>query len=87
MDQQATAIIAPDGSVRGVYSDLVPYHAIGMAEIVRASHVEPDEYGMWWADLSPVQGPKLGPYLERTKAVQSEMQWLELHWLNKDGSR
>ena len=85
MDQQAVAIIEPNGAVRGIYSDLIPYQAIGTPDIVRASHVEPDKHGMWWADMTPMNGPKLGPFLERSKAIQTEVQWLETYWLDQDG--
>jgi hypothetical protein len=46
--------------------------------IRRASHVEPDEHGEWWVDLSPVNGPILGPYPpdQRHRALQDEVSWL-----------
>ena len=39
-----------------------PVRAWVLSRIRRASHVEPDEAGRWWADLSPVGGPRLGPF-------------------------
>ena len=35
--------------------------AFGSIDIRRASHVEPDAAGQWWADLAPVGGSRLGP--------------------------
>jgi hypothetical protein len=47
--------------------------------IRRASHVEPDDDGQWWADLSPVNGPHLGPFAKRSEALTAESSWLEQH--------
>ena len=55
--------------------------ALGSLTIQRASHVEPDATGLWWADLTPVQGPCLGPFARRSEALIAEVQWLEAHWL------
>jgi len=49
--------------------------------IRRGSHVEPDDAGRWWADLAPVNGPKLGPFVRRANALAAELEWLEAHWL------
>ena len=46
-----------------------------------ACHVEPEEQGRWLADLSPVNGPVLGPFDHRSEALQAEHDWLERHWL------
>ena len=35
---------------------------LGKLQITRASHVEPDLDGNWWADMGPVGGPVLGPF-------------------------
>ena len=40
--------------------------------ITRASRVEPDAEGFWWADMGPVDGPVLGPF----RALQAESGWL-----------
>jgi hypothetical protein len=42
---------------------------------------EPDENGRWWADLSPVAGPKLGPFTKRSEALHAEVEWLRHHVL------
>jgi hypothetical protein len=49
--------------------------------IARASLVEPDDEGRWWADLGPVQGPVLGPFTLRSFALEAEQKWLKDHWL------
>jgi hypothetical protein len=45
-------------------------------QITRASHVEPDRDGFWWADMGPVAGPVLGPFRSRTEALETERGWL-----------
>ncbi len=69
------------GQVICVYDEAIDLTTLGRATIMRASHVEPDEHGRWWADLGPVQGPKLGPYERRSLALAAELHWLEEHWL------
>jgi hypothetical protein len=44
--------------------------------IRRASHVEADKAGRWFADLSPVAGPVLGPFDRRSEALAAEHEWL-----------
>ena len=68
--------IAPDGTMRFIYNDnLRPLLETGAARITRASHVEP-EGTKWVADLSPVSGPKLGPFDTRQEALSAEVAWL-----------
>ena len=38
--------------------------------------VEPDAEGNWWADMGSVDGPVLGPFKNRTEALQAEREWL-----------
>jgi hypothetical protein len=45
---------------------------MGSLRITRASNVEPDEHGRWWADISPMGGPVLGPYIRRSEAFHAE---------------
>jgi hypothetical protein len=42
----------------------------------RASHVEPADGGGWTADMSPVNGPVLGPFRLREEALDAEVEWL-----------
>ena len=70
-------IVQPDGQVRCLYDDLIDLTSLGLVKIRRASHVEPDGYGNWWADLFPCDGPRLGPFPSRRKALRAEVDWLE----------
>ena len=74
-------IISPAGEVRCVYDEAIDLHVFGPPLIQRASHVEPDADGRWFADLSPVHGPILGPFEQRTQALSAEREWLDTHWL------
>lgn len=74
-------IITPGGVVRCIYAELIDLTALGSPAISRASYVEPDPQGRWHADLSPVGGPRLGPYPFRSEALDAEQEWLERHWL------
>jgi hypothetical protein len=71
-------MIAPDGTVRVIYSDaLAPaLNALGSVTIARASHVEPDAAGQWVADMAPVGGPKLAPCALRSEALAAEVAYL-----------
>lgn len=77
-------IIDPCGQVRCLYSETLDLAMLGSLSIARASHVEPDEQGRWIADLSPVHGPCLGPFLKRSDALAAEVAWLDEHWLSPD---
>jgi hypothetical protein len=37
----------------------------------------------WWADMSPVRGPVLGPFEERQEALDAEVEWLYKNHLPK----
>lgn len=74
-------LIAPDGTLRCLYDEAVDLAALGQPQIQRGSHVEPDDAGQWWADMSTVSGPKLGPFTRRSQALDAERTWLERNWL------
>ncbi|MHB1038185.1 MAG: hypothetical protein ACYC35_26415 [Pirellulales bacterium] len=74
-------VIRPDGEIRAVYDELIDLAALGQVTIRRGSHVEPDPRGRWFADLAPAAGPRLGPFLCRSQALEAEGQWLESNWL------
>ena len=74
-------VIRNDGCVRTVYDETLDLSLLGQVSIARGSHVEPDEQGQWFADLSPIAGPKLGPFPGRSAALTAERNWLEAHWL------
>ena len=72
--------IDPSGTVRCVYAEVLDLSMLGSLTITRASYVEPDRHGQWWSDLSPVQGPMLGPFGRRSEALAAEAAWLAVHW-------
>ncbi len=74
-------VVQPDGSLRCLYSEELDLRSLGQLTITRGSHVEPTADGQWTADLSPVNGPLLGPYANRSQALEAERLWLEQHWL------
>jgi hypothetical protein len=74
------------GGVRCIYGEAIELRSLGELSIARGSHVEPDALGKWWADLSPVAGPKLGPFANRSLALAAEVAWLERHWLKPEAS-
>jgi hypothetical protein len=76
-----TLVIDSTGDVRCVYDETIDLHALGELRIQRASFVEPDEHGAWWASLDPVNGPKVGPFIARSAALNAESIWLKSHWL------
>ncbi len=74
-------IVHPDGSLYCLYDEAINLAAIGHLAICRASHVEPDAAGNWWADLACVHGPRLGPFALRSAALEAERRWVEQHVL------
>ena len=76
-------IIIPCGTVRCVYAETIDLAQIGRLTISRGSHVEPDAEGRWFADLAPVRGPQLGPFPNRSDALNAEAEWLDAHWLSQ----
>ena len=74
-------IVTPSGNCRCVYGEDLDLSVMGTLQIERGSHVEPDENGRWMADLSPVAGPKLGPFATRSEALRAEAAWLHEYWL------
>ena len=80
-------VIKPGGAVRCIYGEVINLAALGSLAITRASHVEPDQQGHWWADLSPVGGAVLGPFVNRSEALAAEHSWLENTWLGRAGDR
>jgi hypothetical protein len=65
------------GDVHAIYGETIDLAALGGLFIRRASRVEPDAHGNWWADMGPVGGPRLGPFERRSGALAAEMAWLE----------
>jgi hypothetical protein len=75
-------LIDPCGGIRCIYGEAIDLHVLGSLTIARASSVEPDDQGRWWADLGPVDGPRLGPCDRRSQALDAERMWLEQHLAN-----
>jgi hypothetical protein len=80
-------IIDPRGKVRCLYGEAIDLTALGTVSIQRASHVEPDQSGQWWADLALSNGPRLGPFPKRSEALQAESDWLHQHLLGRSNLR
>ena len=75
-------VIETNGNARCVYCETIDLAILGRVNVRRASHVEPNDDGYGWtADLSPVDGPVLGPFNHRSEALHAELQWLESNWL------
>ena len=65
-----------DGGMRCIYAEVLDLRALGKLQITRASHVEPDAEGCWFADMGPSGGPVLGPFQTRGEALGAEKEWL-----------
>jgi hypothetical protein len=76
MTTEMELVVDAGGDVRCIYDEVLDLREIGTLQITRASHVEPDAEGYWWADMGPVGGPVLGPYGSRSEALGAERGWL-----------
>ena len=76
-------IIEANGNLRSIYTEQLDLRCLGTVLIRRGSHVEPTETGNWTADLSPCNGPVLGPFAQRSQAIEAEIDWLRKHWLTR----
>lgn len=74
-------LVDRQGAVHCLYDEVIDLLTLGSIVIRRASHVEPDSEGRWWADLVLVNGPRIGPFLVRSQALAAERKWLEEHRL------
>jgi hypothetical protein len=79
-------VVSPSGQVRCRYAEAIDLGALGELTIRRASHVEPDQDGRWWADLAPVGGPRLGPFGFRSEALQAEAGWIDNYLVEPEPS-
>ena len=80
-------VVTSTGTVKMIYGEMIDLAVFGPVVIRRASHVEPDAQGRWWADLRPVEGPLLGPFTVRSAALDAEVHWLEVNWLAPGSGR
>ena len=71
-----TIVVDCQGDGCCLYGEAIDLATLGELAIRRASHVEPDSSGKWWADMLPVNGPKLGPFEKRSEALDAEQGWL-----------
>ena len=76
MTNEMELVVDAGGSVRCIYDEALDLREIGKLQISRASHVEPDAEGYWWADMGPSGGPVLGPFRSRSEALGAEREWL-----------
>ena len=72
-------VISAAGEVRCLYGEALDLSTLGPLQIQRASHVDADGAGQWWADMAPSSGPKLGPFAARSQALAAEGRWLNQH--------
>jgi hypothetical protein len=78
MSTEMELVVDAGGDVRCIYDETLDLREIGRLQITRASHVEPDNEGYWWADMGPSGGPVLGPYGSRSEALEAEREWLAI---------
>ena len=64
--------------MRCIYDEALDLRELGQLTITRASHVEPNRDGYWWADMGTVRGPVLGTFRNRSEALGAEREWLAL---------
>jgi hypothetical protein len=77
MTAEMDLVVGADGSVKCIYDEALDLRALGKLQITRASHVEPDAEGCWFADMGPSGGPVLGPFGNRSEALAAERGWLQ----------
>jgi hypothetical protein len=70
MSESATMelVVGAGGEVQYIYDEAMDLRQFGKLPITRASHVEPDRDGSWWADM--------GPFGSRSEALRAEREWL-----------
>jgi len=79
-------IIDPGGVATCIYGEEIELFTLGTVSIRRASNVEPDDTGNWWADMAPSGGAMLGPFARRSEALVAEAQWLSTYLGRGHGS-
>ncbi len=76
-NSEVTVFIRPGGELEFIYDDglATATRELGPATTKRVSYVEPAGEG-WTADMSPLEGPVLGPFPTRRQALDAEVAWL-----------
>lgn len=70
--------VDPNGNMTAIYDDeLTDLFQEGSVTIRRASNVEADKNGQWWAEMLDGTGTKLGPFTKRQDALDAEKEYLE----------
>lgn len=77
-------VVRNGGEINSIYDDdlIGLFVDAASVKIARASHVEPSRNG-WYADMSPVGGPKLEGFLSRQQALDAEREWINQHVIGK----
>ena len=76
MTSEMELVVDAGGGIRCIYDEALDLRELGKLQITRASHVEPDAEGYWFADMGPSGGLVLGPFGSRTEALGAERAWL-----------
>lgn len=73
--------IEPNGAALHLYNErFMP--GLGPADIERVSTVDSSGHtDEWYADLELIDGPQLGPFGTRSKALEEERIWIERVWM------
>ncbi len=78
MSKKIKIQVSTNGTLKFIYDDkLKTLLKQGTSSVKRASHVEPSPDGTsWTSDMRPIQGPILGPFKTRAKALKAEIDWI-----------
>ena len=60
MTTEMELVVDAGGDVRCVRGEALDQRELGRLQIARASHVEPDAEGSWWADMGLLMGRSWG---------------------------
>ena len=69
--------VDPQGDLQFIYQEEINMEDLGASTIRRASEVEPIEDSQWCANLARLGGPMLGPFKNRSEAIEAELAWIE----------
>lgn len=84
---KVTLVIEPDGDrLITTYTEEINLNEVGhVRSIKRASQVEPGSDNLWYADMAPLGGPKIGPFERRSDALAMELAWLAA-WMSGENA-